>query len=438
MGGIKTAFTEAMLGDGMTRAARSLRKFGRALRRAPRTIRYYHRVDDPRSWLLASVLGPFVDTYGLAIEVEVVPDPAAEVDPEPELRAKFDVEDTRRLAKAFGLVFPEPGSEPVAARVRMANALALAPRPHRERLERLTRISELLLSRKGDALAKMADETGTTRGQDLRPALESAYARLRKHGHYTSAVVEFEGELYAGVERLAHLERRLVGEGLDDHALAPSLAMPAPVAGAAPIEVELFFSYRSPYSYVGLERAVAISESYGLVLKLQPVLPMVMRGLSVPTDKRVYIVRDAKREADAHGIPFGKIADPVGVGIERVLAVHVHAERAESADRAGRAGRAGLTLRFARAAMAAIWARGVDVATDEGLALVAADAGLDADFVRDALADDSWRDVVERHRDAMYEAGLWGVPTFRVGNFATWGQDRLPLVVAEANRLRGR
>jgi 2-hydroxychromene-2-carboxylate isomerase len=29
--------------------------------------------------------------------------------------------------------------------------------------------------------------------------------------------------------------------------------------------------------------------------------------------------------------------------------------------------------------------------------------------------------------------GLWGVPSFRIGDFVTWGQDRLPLL---ADRLR--
>lgn len=423
-GGLRPTLTDAWLGDGATRASRTWHRLGRALRRAPRTLRYYHRVDDPRSWLLATRLAPFVDAYGLAIEIEVVPSPAAEVDPEPELRTRFDVADTRRFAEAYGLAFPEPGCEPVAARVRIANALALAPRPAREKLDRLARISALLLARDGDALARMADETGTTRGQDVRPSLESAYVRLRKHGHYLGAVVEYEGELYEGVERLGHLERRLVAEGLPDQVLALELPLPPLPLDPTPVEVELFFSYRSPYSYLGLERIVALASAYGIQLVLRPVLPLVMRGVEVPTDKLRYLVRDAKREADRLGIPFGKIADPVGSAVERCLAIHV------------RLARAGDPLPFARAATAAIWSRGVDLAADAGLFEVASSVGLEADFVRAALADDSWREEVERNREAMYEASLWGVPTFRVGGFATWGQDRLRFVLDEVARHR--
>lgn len=422
---LRSLVVETYLAEKTSNAARGLRRFGRVLARRPRTLRYYHRVDDPRSWLMARMLGRFVDAYGLALEVEVVPEPAAEVDPEPQLRARFDLEDTRRLARAFGLAFPEPGTGAVLSRVRMANAIALRACAPRERLELLADLSELLLSGRGDAIAKLADSEGVLSGQDLRPALEAAYRRLRAHGHFTSAVVEYEGETYAGVERLHHLERRLVQEGLPDQAIAPRLRVPVPRAAAPEVEIEVFFSYRSPYSYLAIEQLSELRGPHGLRLRLRPVLPMVMRGLAVPRDKRLYIARDAKREAALRGIPFGRLVDPVGVGVERCLAVHVLA--------ASR----GLELEFARAALRGIWSRGVDVATDEGLLEVATEAGLEPEAVSAALADPSFRSIAEQNREDMYEAGFWGVPTMRVGSFATWGQDRIPLVLEAAEAARG-
>jgi hypothetical protein len=44
---------------------------------------------------------------------------------------------------------------------------------------------------------------------------------------------------------------------------------------------------------------------------------MVMRKLPVPRQKALAFVRDAAREARYHGIPFGRIADPVGRPVER-------------------------------------------------------------------------------------------------------------------------
>jgi 2-hydroxychromene-2-carboxylate isomerase len=56
---------------------------------------------------------------------------------------------------------------------------------------------------------------------------------------------------------------------------------------------------------------------------------------------------------------------------------------------------------------------------------VARRAGLSEETVRKALADPSWEAAVEGNRQALFEAGLWGVPSFRVdGKPAHWGQDR--------------
>ena len=46
--------------------------------------------------------------------------------------------------------------------------------------------------------------------------------------------------------------------------------------------------------------------------------------------------------------------------------------------------------------------------------------------MRAALADESWRGPAEENRKALFDAGLWGAPTFRVnGAPAHWGQDRI-------------
>jgi 2-hydroxychromene-2-carboxylate isomerase len=44
---------------------------------------------------------------------------------------------------------------------------------------------------------------------------------------------------------------------------------------------------------------------------------------------------------------------------------------------------------------------------------------------KEALDLTEWRTVAETNRNAMFALGLWGVPSFQVGNTAVWGQDRL-------------
>jgi 2-hydroxychromene-2-carboxylate isomerase len=71
----------------------------------------------------------------------------------------------------------------------------------------------------------------------------------------------------------------------------------------------------------------------------------------------------------------------------------------------------------------------VDVATDAGLYLVAERAGVSQTEVDAAIVDlTEGLALADRNRAALNDAGLWGVPSFRVGAFTSWGQDRLPLV----------
>ena len=51
-------------------------------------------------------------------------------------------------------------------------------------------------------------------------------------------------------------------------------------------------------------------------------------------------------------------------------------------------------------------------------------AGLDWGAVQ-AMADDGWRTRAEQNRAALLGLGLWGVPCFRFGSLAFWGQDRI-------------
>ena len=44
--------------------------------------------------------------------------------------------------------------------------------------------------------------------------------------------------------------------------------------------------------------------------------------------------------------------------------------------------------------------------------------------VKASLAKEGWRETVQVNRDTMTNAGVWGVPAFKMGELALWGQDR--------------
>ena len=86
----------------------------------------------------------------------------------------------------------------------------------------------------------------------------------------------------------------------------------------------------------------------------------------------------------------------------------------------------GLGEEFAQAALAGSFAQGIDLADDAGLFSITRQVGLRDQDVRAALADETWREAAEQNRVALFDAGLWGAPTFRVDDGpAHWGQDRI-------------
>jgi 2-hydroxychromene-2-carboxylate isomerase len=178
--------------------------------------------------------------------------------------------------------------------------------------------------------------------------------------------------------------------------------------------LHFFCSLRSPYTYIAIPRVRRLAVHYGATLRLRFVLPMVMRGLPVPREKRLYILHDTQREAELLGLPFGRIVDPVGRPTERGLAV-LH-----------RAVAAGRGPEFLESFMRGVWAEGLDGGDDRDLDVMAKRAGLESSLVTAALGDESWREVAARNREEMLARGLWGVPSFRVDEApARWGQDRL-------------
>ena len=144
---------------------------------------------------------------------------------------------------------------------------------------------------------------------------------------------------------------------------------------------------------------------------------MVMRGLPVPRIKRLYIVRDVKRCADAQRIPFGRIHDPVGDGVLRLLTVYPYDADADT------------QLRYCAIAGQTVWAEGLDVRRDDVLRSVFERCGLDWSAAQRKLAQGIDTRAAEANREALFAAGLWGVPSFRRGAFTTWGQDRLWMVL---------
>ena len=370
-------------------------EFERKLSGKPHTVTAFLQSDDPYSHLLAHYLPALAESYDIELDVHLSEALGGEFQPAPEMQVEYAIEDCRRVALELGVPFPPLGEFP----------------PH-----------EL-----PPAIADVVDggESTVHKSQEL----------LQKLGHYNSAMLHYGGEWYWGVDRLHYLTERLDELGVrrvESHnpklasigrAMQIALPVTPPAAASELPPLEFFVSMRSPYSIIALPRVYALADAFGLNLEVRLVLPMVMRGMQVPRPKLLYIAFDTVREAERHGVPFGKLADPVGAGIERLYAVHQYA-RAENRER-----------EFLQNAAVAIWAEGIDVATDDGMRKITGRTGLFWPEARDAMRSDDWREEVEANRAYMMASGSWGVPTLRLGEYVTWGQDRLWLLARHIEDL---
>ena len=418
---VASRLAEVYTGEALFNRKRRAAERVRQAANAPHVVDYFHQADDPYSHLIAQVLGSFAERYAVDLRVHLCAPPPDWAAPDHAGLEAYSRVDVARLAARAGLTYADPGQQPPPERVAEAEALLAGALAQGQFLERAAAITaalwagvELPAGPRGDAAAAKAE------GDGLR-------ARL---GHYLGATFAYGGEWYWGLDRLHYLEVRLAGLGARRAGAPPTSIFAPPVtpkSGAKPTAggppLEFFLSFRSPYTYIAASRAKALADAYGVALELRFVLPMVMRGLPVPAAKRTYITLDAAREARRHGVPFGRIVDPLGRPVERGYSLLRWAREQ------------GRGFAYVEAFLRAVWSEGVDAGSDAGLKRIVERAGLPWATARGLIGNDGWRPEAEANRQVMAALGLWGVPSFRYGEVAVWGQDRL-WVIEEALRAR--
>lgn len=415
----------AWLGPTGEAARQAVAGIRQKLGKAPSRLDLYFDVSDPWSYLTAQIASRLVEAYPVELDVHVISAPASDVNAHPELRTKHAVRDAQLLTDYWDLDFPgKKEADPGA--VREAASALIRKRAPREQLLAILELSQAMWANDRKALTKLLGKYGTEATVAVPPVLDSNYAELRKAGHYQGGMLQYGGEWYWGIDRLAYLEAALARDFNRDvvNVVTPKPERTAAKLSEKPLTCELWFSFRSPYSYLALEQIESVLAPYNVPLELRPVMPMVMRGIPLPNVKRMYIVRDAKREADRLGIAFGELCDPLGAGIENCLAIaHWASQR-------------GALLAFAKSAMRGIWSEARDMAEYVDLRYVVERAGLPWDEAKQSITKTDWQKWSQTNVADLNVIGLWGVPSVRCGEFVAWGQDRLPLLADRLQRDR--
>ncbi len=203
------------------------------------------------------------------------------------------------------------------------------------------------------------------------------------------------------------------------------------------LSVDVFWSFRSPYSYLATPQLVALREQYDLEVVVRPVLPIAVRieGFF----KRVnplwppYLARDIFRLAQMQGTPVRwPRPDPIVMDIAsgEVPADQPYIYRVTRMGQA--AAEAGKGLAYISEVGSLIWSGSTDNWHEgDHLAKAAERAGLDPEVLEATARDEADRldAAIEANQKALETAGHWGVPTMVFEGEPFFGQDRLDVLV---------
>ena len=203
------------------------------------------------------------------------------------------------------------------------------------------------------------------------------------------------------------------------------------------LSFELYWSFRSPYSYIVLPRVIALGQAHNASVDLRIVHPAAIRNpayfRAMNPLARPYFFLDSARVAAFHGLPFRRpVPDPI-VQDPHTLAI---AEHQPYVHRLGRLGIAaterGQGLAFCDAVSRMLWDGTVDHWHEgEHLARAAERAALSLDELERDIAQqpDRYDAVLAAHDASLRAAGHWGVRTMVFRGEPFFGQDRFDVLV---------
>ncbi|HPE30153.1 MAG TPA: DsbA family protein [Parvularculaceae bacterium] len=205
--------------------------------------------------------------------------------------------------------------------------------------------------------------------------------------------------------------------------------------------LDIYWSFRSPYSHLAIDRLVDISRKFSVETHFRPVRPLAMREPNFFERGRPqflpYLFKDVLRESERLGVPFGfPRPDPIKMdmasgkvdpdqpilnGVMR-LAIAAIAK--------------GKGLEFAQAVSKRIWG-GAENWCDAGpMAEAAAEAGLDLASLQDWAAsheEEIRKTITESEAEQLKHH--WGVPLMVLDEEPFFGQDRLDSLVWRLEKL---
>ena len=395
-------------------------------------VLYFHKVDDPYSHLTIQSIEKLKSSYNISFKPILVGEEDAEAIHETSLYSKYCLEDVKRIAPFYDIAFPG-NSYPSKEMIYKANSILSAVNESKFS-EIAIKVSFALWSGDEDTIDNLGVIFSSSKDKVINKIIEGNKIRNDK-GYYFGSAFYYENELYWGLDRLNYLEERLSELGLSTNSVKDpicslNLSAPKQIISNKKVNLTYYPSLNSPYTLVSAKRVKELRETYPINLITKPVLPMLMRDMTIPEYKAKYIISDAAREGRKYGHEIKNIYSPLGSPARKAYSLFPNIDKA------------GKGFEYIYELLNASFQEGVNIGNNDYLETLVNKLGLDWNIIKNDLNTKQWKHDLDLNLKDMYSGNCWGVPSFKVTDedgsnpFYAWGQDRIWLIKEEiAKRL---
>jgi 2-hydroxychromene-2-carboxylate isomerase len=396
----------------------------------PHEVLYFHKVDDPYSHLTIQYINKFKSSFDVTFKPVLVGEEDPETVHEPSLYSIYCLEDVKKIAPFYGVEFSAdvyPSKELVAKANKILTSVDDSSFG-----EIASSVSSALWEENEEALNNLSLQYQAT-DNEVKIKLTNGNEIRNNKGYYFGSAFYYEKELYWGVDRLHYLEDRLTELGVKNNLNNESvcqLELKAPAQLTSEKKVNLYYypSLNSPYTFVSSNRVREMQDEYPINLITQPVLPMLMRKMTIPGVKAKYIISDAAREGRKHGYEMKSIYSPIGKPARKAYSLFPIINEA------------GRGFDYINALLKSSFQDGVNIGDEDYLEDLVTKLDLDWMEIKKELNTNVWKKILNDNLEDMYAGDCWGVPSFKITNedgsnpFYVWGQDRMWLLKEEINK----
>lgn len=198
-----------------------------------------------------------------------------------------------------------------------------------------------------------------------------------------------------------------------------------------PEPIDVYWSFRSPYSYLVTPDLFRLRDDYDVDVNLRVVLPIAVRSKTAlfnPSNMKpvMYIIRDSLRRGEFLGLPMGMPRpDPIVQNMETFQLAEEQPHIFRLSALGVEAQRQGKGVDFAANVSRLIFGGTENWDQGDHLEKAATNAGLNLSQMEKAIAASDHLEEVEANQKALDAAGHWGVPTMVVRGEPFFGQDRI-------------